>query len=100
MQQDNDWVIIDSVNEKPEQRSVDFDIFEEQSKFDQSHESKKSKKTGETRETEILEVVESGNVEENVMEIVLDEEGSENGEGGVIVIVVMLILMAYAVCKR
>lgn len=45
-------------------------------------------------------MVESGNVEENIVEIVLDEENQENGEGGVVVVVVMLILMAYAICMR
>ena len=45
-------------------------------------------------------MVKSGNVDENIVEIVLDEESQENGEGGVVVIVIMLILMAYAVCKR
>lgn len=45
-------------------------------------------------------MVESGNGEENIVEIVLDEENQENGEGGVVVVVIMLILMAYAICKR
>lgn len=88
IKQNDDWVIIDSFEQKPDPFPIQFDVFEEPQEKEKSWKS------------ENIEVVESGNVEENIVEIVLDEENQENGEGGVVVVVVMLILMAYAICMR